>query len=196
MALNGPAGASAGLACAWRAVLLASMLPCAACETTVEQSTSARPMPSKPVEPPPAPVGAKANSMAMLVLGPKAQDSNGNGRADLVTVEVFLFAEPHPTPIFEEGRFVFELQPCPGEQLGELIPPRVWSFEGPQATAARGRAMIGPSHRFSLSLLETGGDVLPCAGADLTARFEPADGRSPVRAVGVRSILLGEGVTR
>jgi len=173
--------------------LLSQGLALAGCETTVEQSSSARPMPSKPVSPPPTPSGAKANSMAMLVLGPKARDSNGNGRADMVMVEVFLFAEPYPAPIFEEGRFVFELQPCAGEQLGDLIPPRVWSFEGEQAMRSRGRAMVGPSHRFTLSLLETGGDVLPCSKADLTARFEPADGRPAVSAMGVRSVVLGDG---
>lgn len=149
-------------------------------------------MPQKPVAPPPTPSGAKANSMAVLVLGPKARDTNGNGRADLVVVEVYLFAEPHPTPMFEDGRFVFELQPCPGEFAPEVMPVRTWAFEGEAEASARGKAMIGPSHRFMLSLLETGGDQLPCDTADLTARFEPADGRSPVKAMGVRSVQLGE----
>lgn len=170
---------------------LVGLLAVAGCETTVEQSTSPRPMPSKPVDPPPTPADAKANRMAVLLLGPKAQDTNGNGRGDLVLVEVYLFAEPYPTPIFEEGRFVFELQPCPGENVAQFIPPRVWTFEGEQIRSFRGRARIGPSHRFPLSLLENGGDQLPCATGELTARFEPADGGAPVRAIGTRSVQLG-----
>lgn len=171
--------------------LLLGLLGLAGCETTVEQSTSPRPMPSKPVDPPPTPADAKANRMAVLLLGPKAQDTNGNGRGDLVLVEVYLFAEPYPTPIFEEGRFVFELQPCPGENVAQFIPPRVWTFEGEQIRSFRGRARIGPSHRFPLSLLENGGDQLPCATGELTARFEPADGGAAVRAIGTRSVQLG-----
>jgi hypothetical protein len=160
------------------------------CQTTVEQYSNARPLPPMPNAAPPVPAGAKANSMAFLLLGARPRDSDGNGRPDLILVEAYLFSEPFPTPLYESGTFIFDLY-APGQSsIPDAKPARTWRFDPQQVLASHGRSLAGVSHRFSLSLLENGGDAMPFRAADLTATFEPADGGPAVRAIGVRTVQL------
>lgn len=148
-------------------------------------------MPPAPIAPPPLPADAKVNAIVFTLVGPKALDTNGNGRADLIPVEAYLFAEPHPTPVFAPGEFVFEMYPLGGAAVPGAKPVSTWRIGGAKADAGRAFLLVGPCYRFSLSLLETSGDVLPFTAADLTAAFYPADGGPPIRGSGVRTVQLG-----
>ena len=162
-----------------------------ACQTTVTEGSHARPMPSKPIAPPPVPSDAQVSAMTFMMLSPKARDTTGNGRADLIVIETYLFAEPYPSPVFAPGEFVFELFPIGGAGEPGVKPVATWRFAGPAAESARIVAMAGACYRFSLSLLDNHGtDVLPFNAASLTARFEPADGRPPIKAGGVVTVQL------
>ncbi|HMN96284.1 MAG TPA: hypothetical protein PKC43_08230 [Phycisphaerales bacterium] len=184
---------SAALALSASAGLLA-MVALGGCETTVEQSNTVRPMPAKPTPPPPTPAGALANNFVLLLLTPKAIDSDGDGRPDTMGVECYLFAEPFPSSLWESGTFVFALH-RPGESgVAGSRPLAEWRFGPEIAAAARARTLIGVCYRFALNLAEadrgaeTGRTDIGLPSADLTGRFEPADGRGVIRTTGVRAV--------
>lgn len=162
----------------------------AACETTIEQSSNARPMPPTPVAAPTPPPEARVNSFAMLLLTPKAIDSNGDARPDTMAVECYLFAEPFPTPMWETGEFVFSLHRQGTAGTPDAAPLVEWRISSEAAAAARTRTLIGPCYRFALNILEAGRGDLSVRSADLVGRFEPADGRPPIRTTGVRAVQL------
>jgi len=167
-----------------------TLLILAACQTERVQTSDGRPMPPKPHPAPAAPAGAIANRMALLV-GSKADDTNGNGYPDQIQATVVLFASPHPTPILADGAFVFSLYPmgqakaAGGEVLAE------WRVEGEAVRASQAVARYGPCYRFRLCLLDSVGDVHPLSRADLVCRFEPTDGSPTVMSDGIRSIQIG-----
>jgi len=173
-----------------RTLAAATMLALAACETTVTTSDGARPNP-KPTAAPVAPADARPNAMA-ITFAPKPADTNGNLLPDSLQVTAYLFARPHPSPLFFDGSFHFAIY-----RLGEAgtadrpgpTPLRTWTL-GPETVAiSRSRALAGPCHEFVLSLLENGGtDALPVESVDLVAWFEPADGSGAVWLRGVRSV--------
>jgi hypothetical protein len=161
------------------------------CVTTNVETSDGRPMPPDPSPPPRTPVGAKVNAIALRV-GAKPVDTNGNGYPDQISVEAYLFSRPHPTPIYEDGAFVFELYHQGQSDQPNARPISRWRIEGDALAQSRVIAVpFGPSHAFMLSMLETGGDQYPLIGADLVCRFEPADGRSAVRIDGVRTLQIG-----
>lgn len=160
------------------------------CETTVTTSDGARPNP-KPTAGPEAPADAKVNAMA-ITFAPKPSDTNGNLLPDSLQVTAYLFARPHPSPLFFDGSFHFAIY-----RLGEAgtadrpgsDPLRTWTMPPETVAIARSRALAGPCHEFVLSLLDEGGtDVLPVESVDLVAWFEPADGGGSVWLRGVRSV--------
>jgi hypothetical protein len=178
-------------------IIVTSLLPVIAacalsgCQTTAVHTSDGRPMPPDPRPAPRTPTDAVPNAMAMRV-GAKPLDTNNNGFPDLIEVESFLFAEPHPTPMFADGTFVFELF-LRGQALSDDATPIArWVFTGKDLQRSRVLSdLFGPSYRFNLSLFEVGGDEFPLTGADLTGRFEPGDGGDAVRCRGVRSIQIG-----
>lgn len=162
------------------------------CETT-RQTSDGRPMPPTPRDAPTTPLAAPINAMA-VVLGPKPADTNGNLRPDLIQIEAYLFARPHPTPVWRGGTFEFAIFP-PG-QAGSPDQPgpeplRTWTFEAERLLALRSRTLIGESYTIGLSLLENGAsDNLGMASVDLLATWRPSDGGPPVFIQGVRTISL------
>ena len=72
------------------------------CETVTTETSDGRPMPPRARVPQSAPEGAPVNAMSVLY-APKPTDSDANGRPDRLSIELYLFARPYPTPIWREG---------------------------------------------------------------------------------------------
>lgn len=162
----------------------------AGCQTERVITSDGRPLPPPPRPAPPPPPSAKANRMAFFV-GQKPDDTNRNGYPDLISTTVMLVSSPHPTPIRQDGAFVFEMYP-PGRYGSRDAKPIVsWRLEGEAVRRAEAIALAGPCYQFQLSLLAVGGDVLEFDRGDLICRFEPADGSPVVVSDGVRTIQLG-----
>ncbi|MFM1867117.1 MAG: hypothetical protein RL591_525 [Planctomycetota bacterium] len=161
-----------------------------ACETTVTTSDGARAAP-KPTEAPSAPQGAKPNAMA-ITFAPKPADTDGNLLPDSLQVTAYLFARPHPSPIFADGAFhfaIYRLGEAGNAEAPGAAPLRTWTFASESVSLARSLALAGPCHEFTLSLLANrGSDALPVESVDLVAWFEPADGSPAVWLRGVRSV--------
>lgn len=183
----------------WRGRTSAMVVACmaalsivAGCETTNVQSSDGRPLPPEPRPAPTTPANAKVNSIALQV-GAKPTDTNGNGYPDLIRVEAYLFARPHPSPTYEDGAFRFRLFYRGQTDLPGAEPIAEWRFEAEALEECRRvTSLFGPGYQFGLSLLEAGGEEHALCGADLSCQFEPADGRPPVAASGVRSLQIGK----
>ena len=170
--------------------MLAAAALCAGCQTTVTTSDGTPPAP-KPTAGPTTPESARPNAIA-ITFGPKPADTDGNLLPDTLQVTAYLFARPHPSPLFAEGSFHFAIY-----RLGEsgtpespgATPLRTWVFDADAVRAARSRALVGACHEFQLSLLSSrGSDALPVESVDLVAWFAPADGGELVWLRGVRSV--------
>ena len=161
------------------------------CQTTNVQSSDGRPMPPAPHAAPRTPEAALVNAIALRV-GAKPIDTNGNSYPDLIQVEAYLFAEPHPSPVYEDGAFLFTLHHRGQTDRPDARPIAEWRIEGEALQACKGiSSLFGPAYTFGLSLMDKGGDEYPLCGADLSCRFEPADGRPAVAGSGVRSLQIG-----
>lgn len=174
---------------AWAMAIVSTVL-LAACETTVTTSDGTAPAP-KPRQAPATPQGSRPNAMA-VTFAPKPADSDGNQLPDTLQVTAYLFARPHPTPMYDDGSFHFAIyrtgQAGTPEAPG-ATPIRAWSFDSEAVRAARDRALAGPCHEFTLSLLANrGSDALPVESVDLVAWFEPAAGGDAVWLRGVRTV--------
>jgi hypothetical protein len=162
-----------------------------ACQTTSVVTSDNRPMPPEPRPAPRVPSGARANAIAMTV-GARPADSNGNGFPDRVRVDAYLFSQPHPTPLWQDGSWVFELRPPASPEVPEPEPIAEWRFDAETARERRTRLWAGPGHMFQLDLLEVRGtDVMPIVGATVVGRFEPGDGGAAVHSTGAHTIQLG-----
>jgi len=175
-----------------RMVLAAAAAACgalAACETTVTTADGTPPVP-KPTAPAPAPEGAVPNAIA-ITFAPKPADTNGNLLPDSLQVTAYLFARPHPTPVFHDGEFHFAIYRS-GEagspDTPGATPLRAWTMSRDGVRFARSMALAGPCHEFTLSLLANGGtDELPVESVDLVAWFVP-EGGERVWMRGVRGV--------
>lgn len=172
------------------AVLLASMLAAVGCQQTITTSDGTAPAP-RLTAPTPAPVTARANALA-ITFAPKPADTNGNLLPDTLQVTAYLFAKPHPTPLFVDGSMNYAIyrpgQAGTPDKVG-AEPLRSWAFGVEQVRAMRSMSLAGPCHELSLSLLDAGGtDVLPVESVDLVAWFQPADGGETVWMRGVRGV--------
>ena len=182
----------------YRAVMKCFLLFCfsvfllfnAACQTDRITTSDGWRMPPQPRAAPVTPASAKVDRMVFTV-GSKPDDTNNNGFPDSIKVSVALFSSLYPTAVQEEGTFIFSLYPQ-GRSGGEAAKPLgVWRLSGESLVKAVARTFAGPSYLFQLSLLDVGGDRMPLDRADLTCRFEPADGSPPVNSDGVRTIQIG-----
>lgn len=172
------------------AVMLLALL--GSCSVEVEQmSSEARPMPPKPRPMPVAPPGTTADTIVLLVSA-KPRDTNANHYPDLIDVLANLFSDAYAVPIYEEGVFVFRLYPGGRSDDPAATPLREWRIAGDALERAKvGRKLYGLTYGFQLSLLDNGGDQFPLMAADLTCRFEPADGRPAVVRREVHRMQIG-----
>lgn len=172
-----------------RGCLCAILILFSGCSSEVKTSDG-RPMPPAPRASPTTPKDSKTNAMAMLV-GFKPTDTNGNSYPDLITVQTFLYAKPHPTSMYEDGVFIFELYKSGGSSRNEA-PLAAWRFEPAESESARVYSQLFErGYTFKLSLLDVGSDILPVSTGNLVGRFEPSDGRPAIPCVGVRTIQIG-----
>jgi hypothetical protein len=173
-------------------MLASSMIALAAfgCQTTVTTSDGTAPAP-KPREAPVTPKGTLPNAIA-VTFAPKPADTDGNLLPDSLQVTAYLFARPHPTPLFAEGSFhfsIYRLGQSGTPETPGAEPLRSWTFDAAAVQAARDVALAGPCYEFVLSLLANrGSDALPVESVDLVAWFEPAGGGPLVWLRGVRSV--------
>ena len=172
------------------AACCAAALVAAGCQQTITTSDGTAPAP-KLTAPAPAPASARANALA-ITFAPKPSDTNGNLLPDTLQVTAYLFAKPHPTPLFADGTMHFAIyrmgQAGTPDKTGP-DPLRVWSFGNEQVRTMRSMSLAGPCHELSLSLLDAGGtDVLPVESVDLVAWFQPSDGGETVWMRGVRGV--------
>jgi hypothetical protein len=161
------------------------------CETVSSQTSDGRPMPPPAHEPEQAPVAAPINAISVLY-APKPADTDANGRPDRLTVELYLFARPYPTPVWREGTVFVSAYPlgkagspsAPGTK-----PVHAWSFTTRELELGRFRSLIGEGYRFDVSLLDNGGsDLVKGSGLDFITSFQPAGSKDRVWGDGVRSI--------
>jgi len=175
------------------AAAAALCLSLAGCGGKVEttQLSDSRPFAPEPRPQTQAPEGATADRLVIQV-SPKPRDTDGNGYPDTIELLAYLFDADHPTSIYEEGDFVFTLHPAGQSSDSDAEAIRTWRLSGEEVEdAKRGRSLYGLTYAFKLSLLEEGGDRFPAIAADLTARFEPADGRPPVRRGEIHRLQIG-----
>jgi hypothetical protein len=177
------------------AVAATSIASLAGCQ--IERITSdGRPMPPEPRTVVPPPHGIAPNRL-MVLIGAKADDSDGNGYPDrIIVTNAALFKYPdYPGVALEaKGTMIFTLW-----RLGEVHregaePIAEWRFELPadMDQPPSRRSPTGTSYRFSLSLLDVATDAMPPTVGDLRARYEPADGGPVVEASDeVRALQLG-----
>ncbi len=169
----------------------AALLFFCGCQTVSVETSDGRPMPEKPREPTPAPAGALATQMTLLV-SPKAADSNGNGFPDAIGARVYLFSATAGAPVREDGEFIFDLYEFEG--MGVKDPMRTWRFSGDTLDQAFAMTGLGPSFVFTLSLLDNGGtDRFRSGRVDLVCRFLPAGRDAAILSEGVRTIEIGRG---
>ncbi len=170
--------------------LLLTAVLLAGCQSEIIARGVSRPMPATPRDAPPVPEGAVVNRIVFMV-GSKPLDTDGNGFPDRIDTTVTLFAYPHPTPLWSEGRLVYSVFIKGDARLDDATPIVEWSFEGDELEQARAVSQVGRQYRASLSLYMTGSDRLPFSEVDVVCRFEPADGGPAVHCTGVRTLQIG-----
>ena len=133
---------------------------------------------------------ANPNRMTLIV-GPKAEDVEGDGQADLISVSVVLFDEPRPEPVIIPGSFRFEAIPMEGSEIKDL--KLEWRFDVAQSTRAEGPTMFGlPGYRFTLDVRKQARS-LPAMVVNIIGHFQPADGGTPITCrPDQRLVRLGE----
>ena len=177
-----------------QSVALCAALCMSSCQTTVTTSDGTAPAP-KPTDGPVTPAGTVPNAIA-VTFAPKPADTNGNMFPDTLHITAYLFARPHPAPLFADGAFHFSIyrmgESGTTERVGEN-PLRTWAFDADAVTGARSVALVGPCYEFELSLLVgSGSDNLPVESVDLIAWFEPRAGGERVWLRGVRSVQFSK----
>lgn len=188
-----------------RAILAVLMLPLAhlpGCASEVISSTTTRPLPPPPHAAPVTPADAPISEMAFAV-GSKPVDSDGNGFPDTIEATVLLFASPHPTPTFGEGRLEIAMYSSGTSSKPGAKPLATWTIAGEALEHAKRTSPIGPHYWLSLNLLDSGTDQYPLSMADLVCTYIPESSAAeengaaattaakPVTSNGVRSIQIG-----
>lgn len=162
-----------------------------ACQTVSIETSDGRPMPPPARRAEVAPAGAPVNAISVLY-APKPSDSDANGRPDTLSLEMYLFARPYPTPVWREGTITVSAYPI-GTAGSQSSPGRnpvhVWKVATRDLGLGTFRSLIGEGYRFQISLLDGGaGDRIPGTALDFVTSFEPATGDGAVWSDGVRSI--------
>ena len=165
------------------ACVLAVLLGGCVTRVTTSDGRAPSPPPRKPAK---APSFAKANSVVLLV-GSKGVDTNGNGFPDRVAMEVYLFAQPYPEAVHEEGAFIVTMHPA---GAGEGVAPLgTWRIEADEVRASRSVSMFGRNYALRVNLLDQMPDVQQLQSVSLRCAFEPADGRGQVSSSAVATLI-------
>ena len=158
------------------------LISLAGCQTPSRETPQRRLSPPRP-EPTVMKVlrDVRPNRMT-LVVGPKADDIEGDGAPDLISVAVVLFDEPRPEPVITSGTFFFEATPIAATTAANsAAEPMGWSFSPEEVRKAEAPTMFGlPGYRFQLNISEGGGSAPPSGVYNISGRFQPQDGGSPV----------------
>ena len=150
-------------------------------------------MPPRARVPQTAPEGVAVNAMSVLY-APKPTDSDANGRPDRLSIELYLFARPYPTPIWREGTLnvaAYRMGTAGSATAPGDHPMHVWSIPTRDLDLGRFRSLIGEGYRFQVSLLDDGGnDLIDGTAIDFVTWFRPSSGAAPIWSDGVRSIAF------
>ncbi len=165
------------------AVLLAMVA--VGCQTHREMVGGGAP-PPEPRQPMATPPEAPVNAVA-LVFGPKPVDLDGDGIADLIELDAYLYSRPYPMSLFSPGTLSFELY-APGAAAEGKAPLGSWEFPPPVLAARADVTVFGPCYRIRLDLREVGLAPFPLRSGDLKCRFMPASGGAAVQNRGVERI--------
>lgn len=168
------------------AVLLAASF--ASC-TTVRRDVVGGGSPSpEPKAPQVTPLEAPVNAVA-LVFGPKPVDLDGDGIADLIELDAYLYSRPYAMSYFAPGTLEFEIF-APGTAGKAGKPLGTWRFSPQQLAGRADVTVFGPCYRIKLDLRELGLAPFPIPKADLRCRFMPASGGAAVESRGVERIAF------
>ncbi|RLS47106.1 MAG: hypothetical protein DWH86_01065 [Planctomycetota bacterium] len=165
----------------------------AGCETVSKETSDGRPMPPHARVPQTAPEGVPINAISALY-APKPTDGDANGRPDRLSIELYLFARPYPTPVWREGTLnvaAYRMGTAGSPSAPGDHPIHVWSIPTRDLDLGRFRSLIGEGYRFQVSLLDDGGnDHIDGTALDFVTWFRPASGAAPIWSDGVRSIAF------
>jgi hypothetical protein len=129
-----------------------------------------------------------------VLYAPKPTDSDANGRPDRLSIELYLFARPYPTPIWREGTLnvaAYRMGTAGSATAPGDRPIHVWSIPTRDLDLGRFRSLIGEGYRFQVSLLDDGGnDRIDGTAIDFVTWFRPSSGAAPIWSDGVRSIAF------
>jgi len=175
------------------AISLAAFAFSVGCVTTNVETSDGRPAPPTPRAAPATPTEAPVTAVA-AVFGPKPLDTNGNLLPDTIQVELYLFAQPYPTPTLRDGTFEISIYPMGKAGSPDQPSPdplRGWTVSGEKLLASRAQALAGPCYRLNLSLLDDGRpDDLGVTSVDVVVRFRPVTGARTIAMTGVRTLSL------
>ena len=150
-------------------------------------------MPPRARVPQTAPEGVAVNAMSVLY-APKPTDSDANGRPDRLSIELYLFARPYPTPVWREGTLnvaAYRMGTAGSPTAPGDHPIHVWSIPTRDLDLGRFRSLIGEGYRFQVSLLDDGGnDRIEGTALDFVTWFRPSSGATVIWSDGVRSIAF------
>ena len=172
---------------------LGALLSLTGCETVSKETSDGRPMPPRARVPQTAPEGVAVNAMSVLY-APKPTDSDANGRPDRLSIELYLFARPYPTPVWREGTLnvaAYRMGTAGSPTAPGDHPIHVWSIPTRDLDLGRFRSLIGEGYRFQVSLLDDGGnDRIEGTAIDFVTWFRPSSGATVIWSDGVRSIAF------
>lgn len=160
------------------------------CVTDSVETSTGRSLPPEPrkVEPPPS--NAPINAIAMLK-DQRPIDTSGNGFPNRLSVAVYLFSRPYPSPRHASGSLVFSYYPVGSIDpvLGASSPPlATWTF-GPEVLASTAMTnIVGPGYELSLDISSIGLSSIDATGADLVVEFLSEDGEPPVRSSTIQRV--------
>jgi hypothetical protein len=160
----------------------------AACTTVRRDVVGGGSPPPEPRAPQATPLEAPVNAVA-LVFGPKPVDLDGDGIADLVELDAYLYSRPYAMSYFAPGTLEFEIF-APGTAGKGGKPLGSWRFAPPQLASRADVTVFGPCYRIKLDLREIGLAPFPISQGDLRCRFLPASGGSAVESRGVERIAF------
>ena len=172
-----------GAACALLAAAVA-----ASCTTVRRDVVGGGSPPPEPKAPQQTPANAPVNAVA-LVFGPKPVDLDGDGIADVIELDAYLYSRPYAMSYFASGTLEFEIF-APGAAAKQTKPLGTWRF-APEELAARADVTVfGPCYRIRLDLREIGLAPFPLPKGDLRCRFLPASGAAAIESRGVERITF------
>lgn len=167
-------------------VLVAVLL--ASCTTVRRDVVGGGSPPPEPKAPQATPASAPVNAVA-LVFGPKPVDLDGDGIADLIELDAYLYSRPYAMSYFTPGTFEFEIF-APGAAARQATPLGTWRFSQEQLAGRADVTVFGPCYRIRLDLRELGLSPFSLPKGDLRSRFLPASGAAAVESRGVERITF------